>query len=237
MERLPQIGYQPLNSALPGLGGLARWSGRSLGIAEGSWLGEMSDSVLPEAHPLGLLHEASNSVTSTIGDLSDRVGKYVSDQMQDSLVDQTVHRAGDLSSGVIDSLFQRSTTALQVWSSQHPIAGWFLLHPLVSLVTLVLSISLIWTLMALLGQLLQQTWLTILKAPLVVLLWTGRQMMRWMQDAIARPKSPPVALPEGDRVTDILSRLEHIRQEQDDLMQELKALLEQPHDERAKEPR
>lgn len=161
----------------------------------------------------------------------------LTDQAQTSLVDQTARRAGDLSNGIIDTLFQRVSSTFGGWVTQHPIAGWLLTHPILSVIALVLSVSLLWTLIALLGRLLQQTWLTILKAPLVVLLWIGGQILRGLKGAIAQPKALPVEPPQTDRVADILSRLDHIRQEQDHLMQELKTLLEQSQEERAKEPR
>lgn len=168
--------------------------------------------------------------------LTDQALNRVTEQVQTSLVDQTVRKVGDFSDVILDSLVQKWKTALDVWVSQHRLAGWFVTHPLWSFIALALTISLVWTLITLTGRLLQRTWLMILAAPFVGLWWLMKQGFRWLRGAIAQPEISPTGHPAENRVADILLRLEHLRQEQENLMQELTTLID-PRYEREKEPR
>lgn len=212
--------------------------GRSLGISLGIVaISDVQTAIAdPGWDPRDVIQQIKNQAATAADRLTDQVLNRVTEQVQTSLVDQTVRKAGDLSSSILDSLVQKGTTALDVWVSQHRIAGWLVTHPLWSFIALVLTISLVWTLITLAGRLLQRTWLMILAAPFLGLWWLIKQLFRWLRGAIAQAETAPTGHPAENRVADILRRLEHLRQEQETLMQELTTLID-PRYEREKEPR
>ncbi|MBF2027442.1 MAG: hypothetical protein IGS48_11825 [Oscillatoriales cyanobacterium C42_A2020_001] len=116
--------------------------------------------------------------------------------------------------------------SLQNWLNAHPLIHWIVDHPLWTVGLVVLAIFLLWGLLRAIARFIEQLWLVILRSPLLLFRWVlgiGTRIYQQLADAKDLPVPAPV---EGQaRLTEILTRLEALRQEQDVLLQEVKTLL------------
>jgi hypothetical protein len=144
---------------------------------------------------------------------------------------------------LIERLLEPILTPLQEWLAVHPVWNWLLTHPLWLLGVLVLVVFLVAGLLGAIARLTEAVWLAILQAPLrlVQLLFVGVVKLLKMPFApriisttagqpvhqIADPPiSPTLNQPDAqERLTTILDRLDSLRQEQEELIQEVRSIL------------
>jgi hypothetical protein len=103
------------------------------------------------------------------------------------------------------------TVAAQNWAAAHPLLAWFLTHPLWTVGIICLMLFLGWGLIRAIAYLSEQMWIFILQLP--IKLFTRKSGF---------------TVTYGDRKKQLISnlnRLEALRQEQDKLLQEVKAIL------------
>lgn len=117
---------------------------------------------------------------------------------------------------------------LQVWLEVHPFWNWLLLHPLWLLGLMVLVLFLFAGLLGAIARLTEAIWLALLRAPirLIQLLFLGITQLLKMPFTPRLNPSPPNNPQE--RLTTLLNRLDSLRQEQDELMQEVRSILTPP---------
>ncbi|MDX2229641.1 MAG: hypothetical protein NW220_08385 [Leptolyngbyaceae cyanobacterium bins.349] len=115
-------------------------------------------------------------------------------------------------------------TLVQTWIQDHPIVAWSLTHPLLSGGGLLIAVVLVRGLLGAIARLTERIWLALLRAPVL--------LASWLLGAIANIFRQPVELPTlteppnpKQRLLDILDRLEALKQEQDALLQEVRAML------------
>jgi hypothetical protein len=111
---------------------------------------------------------------------------------------------------------------LQAWLLEHPIVAWLVLHPLWGLSLLGVVLLLFAGLWSAIARLTEGFWLTLVRLPFQLITWlfvttTGLLMRRWVKPA------PTEASP--DRLVEIMTRLEALQTEQEDLLQEMRQLL------------
>lgn len=139
---------------------------------------------------------------------------------------QTLSQPDHLPTAVTPSVSDRIQTAvfgsLQGWLAAHPMVHWSLTHPLYALGIGLLILFLLWGLLRAIVHLADRAWLAILQAPcrLSRWLWSRVQLLPAQAQAESEPHVDPQV-----RLTEILSRLDALRQEQDTLMQEVKTIL------------
>lgn len=144
---------------------------------------------------------------------------------------------------------------VQDWLDAHPTIAWLVQNPLWAIVCLLLAIFLLWKLLAAIAQLTEKILLAILLFPLKVGQWLLAKITHWFKTTIVarflpsqssdlepspvinqtvamlKPTDPvpalkpAVASDPNQRLTDIVSRLEALRREQDELLQEVKTIL------------
>ncbi len=136
---------------------------------------------------------------------------------------------GSIINGVVDALL----SPVQDWLSQHPRIVWLLVNPGWLLVALVIALFLLSGLLRAMSSLTEKLWLGLLKLPirLVQWIWQGslfllRRSAAETQSNLAQSSLIRPSEPSPDRLTEVLDRLEMLRREQDELIQEMKSLLD-----------
>lgn len=113
--------------------------------------------------------------------------------------------------------------SFQDWLTDHPMLAWLITHPLYALAIGLLLLVLLWGLIGAIANLVQQAWSALLHAPLRLIHWIWRSSIGLLTAATL-----PKAAPEPDkhqRLSDLLNQLETIRLQQDQLLEEVKAIL------------
>ncbi len=104
----------------------------------------------------------------------------------------------------------------------HPFWAWLVSHPFWSLGLVFVVLVLLRGLLGAIAHFVEQVWLAILRSPLVLSKWLLGLGTKSFHLAIAEKR-------EGDakqqRLTEIVNRLEMLKQEQSELLQEVKTLL------------
>jgi hypothetical protein len=106
---------------------------------------------------------------------------------------------------------------LDHWIQSHPLIQWLISHPLGAIGLGLLSLFLLTGLLSAIGRLGEQLWLRLLRSPIALLSSITRNLSSRIQQI--RPTAKP------DRLTEILDRLEILRQEETVLMEEMRQLV------------
>lgn len=122
-------------------------------------------------------------------------------------------------------LTQQFLQPAQDWLTIHPFWNWLLIHPVWLLGLIVLVLFLFAGLMGAIARLTEAVWLALLQAPirLIQLLFLG--VAKLLQMPFAPKVSPALPASPQERLTIVLNRLENLRQEQDELLQEVRSIL------------
>lgn len=114
---------------------------------------------------------------------------------------------------------------LQDWLVVHPFWNWLLLHPLWLLGLTVLLLFLFAGLLGAIARLTEAIWLAVLQTPirLVQFLFTG--VTRLLKLPFSPRLNSVSSTNQQERLTTLLNRLETLRQEQNELMQEIRSIL------------
>lgn len=119
-------------------------------------------------------------------------------------------------------------TQLQVWMTSwieaHPIAGWFTTHPLITVGLVLVSLILFKGLFDAIAQLIARLWLALLNAPVRLLRFIGRSVQARLRRVTASANGSPTLTPE-QQLAHLLERLDCLRVEQDQVLQEVRSLL------------
>lgn len=116
------------------------------------------------------------------------------------------------------------TNPIEAWLEAHPAVAWAVNHPLLALSVLLLILFLFGGLMRAIARFTEQIWIALLQAPI--------KLVQWLLSLISSSYRQRTTAALKRRTTDqqarlaqILERLEAMRQEQDCLLQEVKAIL------------
>ncbi|MBD1910190.1 MULTISPECIES: hypothetical protein [unclassified Leptolyngbya] len=126
---------------------------------------------------------------------------------------------------VVDNTLSPVRSALDQWLAEH---GWILFlvnHPLVLLGLLLLGLFLISGVWRALSRLSENLWIFIVGLPFQVLGWFGlRGISLLKQRTQPRVSGAPS---QENRLTELLNRLDALREEQETVLKEVRSLLEQ----------
>ncbi|WP_156119978.1 hypothetical protein [Leptolyngbya sp. KIOST-1] len=127
-----------------------------------------------------------------------------------------------LTSSWVDVAQSALLRPLQSWLAEHPVVGWLVGHPLWTLGLVVVGLLLFAGLWSAIARLTEGFWLTLVKLPFQLSAWifaalSGLLVRRWAKPARVEP--------DGDRLTEIVGRLESLQTEQESLLEELRGLL------------
>jgi len=131
-----------------------------------------------------------------------------------------------ITDAVISNLLERLQDAIYGWLAGHPLVLWMVIHPIWSLVGLLVSLWIMLGLFQAIAHYIQQGWLFLLRAPYLLTRWLVTLVFVSLKTRSLRAL-PPANSSEAapDRIVEILNRLEAIRQEEANLMQEMRSLL------------
>lgn len=120
--------------------------------------------------------------------------------------------------------------SIQSWLAEHPVFAWIVAHPLWTIVLLVLTLFLCWSLLGAIAQLMQQVWLALLQAPLKLARWLSRKLIPsgFLQSFRQEETSLTRLGTQHDlqeQLPKLLNRLEALRQEQEALIKEMQSML------------
>lgn len=108
------------------------------------------------------------------------------------------------------------------WFEQHPFIIWILQHPIISLVSLFISIVLLFRLFSAIASLLDKLWIWLLKAPFVLL-----KFLFGIKPKSTEPTATIInqeLLLEPEKISQIMQQLETINQQQQQIIQDIAVL-------------
>lgn len=133
------------------------------------------------------------------------------------------------SDSLFTSFWDSLTAPVQNWLGQYPVFLWLWTHPLWLVLLVLLVLFLLSGLLRAVAGLTEKLWLALLSLPVTLVRWVWRGSLFLLSRPFA---SKPVmqssllhsSVDSADRLTEVLDRLEALRQEQDELLREVKLL-------------
>ncbi|HEY9750812.1 MAG TPA: hypothetical protein V6C63_19180 [Allocoleopsis sp.] len=157
----------------------------------------------------GLMAIAVDGLNSLFSTLSHMAGQALT-QVQQSVATDAVQNAFG--------------GAMQQWMAEHRMWGWLIQHPLTSVGLLLVLLVLLQGLLSAIAQLIQRAGWALLRSPWKLSQWLLGFSAKSFQAALA-PGAKREAESKQQRLTEIVNRLEALKQEQDALLQEVKAIV------------
>ena len=196
------------------------------------------------------LTQATNSAVTTLNQTTSQAVETVTqatEKAKASLQD-SIHRAENISSAASDTLQDAINASVKNWIDSHPLIFWLVSHPLIALAILLLSIFIILGLFQALGSFFAKGWLFILQLPgkfmqrvfsvgsksvsnlggMAVNSFASRNLGENNNLSLPLNGVQSNSSESQERLANILTRLEAIRQEQNQLLQEAEAILGKP---------
>jgi|JFJP01.1.fsa_nt_gi phage-related protein len=167
----------------------------------------------------------TEAASSTLGNVTEKSGQLLNsitnatNTLKDSL-QTTIEKIDSLNQTLSDGIQASINSSLNGWIDQHPQLVWLINHPLQSLGILLLGLFLFSGLLGAISRITEKFWLFILTYPFKIFSNSWLLISKSLQKDDDNQKTEI-----QKRVTEILSRLESIRQEQTSLSQELESLL------------
>ena len=150
---------------------------------------------------------------------AEQVASRLTHSIEASRLSDTVQTSIDRwSSGVQGTL----TQPIANWLQAHPLFAWVADHPLWALGLLVVVLLLLSGLLQAIARFTEQIWIWILRSPILLIQWLIAIGRRWLR---RKPAAVSIATSKQQRLTAVLQKLETMRQEQEELLQEVRALL------------
>lgn len=119
-----------------------------------------------------------------------------------------------------ETAFSPIQVAWEQWLDQHWLIHFFLYHPLSLLGLILIIVFLVSGILRAVSRTSENFWILLLKLPLRGLGWLGAQGLTWFRQGQQAKTS-------GDRLKELLTRLDSLRAEQDSILDEVKTLLPQ----------
>jgi hypothetical protein len=191
---------------------------------------------------------AINSVTNTAKQaetsVRETLGKTQT-SLQDTL-EQAVNLSNSASQAIeepINNIINHQVEVITNWINNHPtifwlikLLNWSISHPIASLLIVFIGLFIIWKLFQLFSRILEQGLLFTLKTPikfiysLVYSIWDILTKKLLNKSVFTQPKQSNVHInnansDKNEKLLSLLNRLETIRQEQNNILQEIKTLL------------
>jgi hypothetical protein len=190
--------------------------------------------------------EATNQFIDTISKTSDKGKAVVGDTFQ--IAENLSNVVSTQLEKVIHSVILQQIEAIKIWIDAHPELSrlthaciWGINHPILSVLILFFAMFILWQFFKILGRWVEQALVFTLKAPFQFARFLFHQSYKSLNQiagrrlTIQQPDANVLALnasvsdstvyEQKEQIATILIRIEELRQEQNDLLQELKAIL------------
>ena len=157
--------------------------------------------------------------------------KELSEGLQTKIFLPDLSQTERLNDSMVEAFQRTIVTSFQSWLEKYPIASWLIEHPLWILCIFLLLLLLFGGLLRVIGRLTEETWLIILQFPFRLAQWLVNLMYKAFTNAFTTSKATNLNFGKNDKQEQlmcILLRLEEIKQEQEELIKEMKAILNSP---------
>ena len=177
------------------------------------------------------LTETTNGAINNVNMVTNMALKTVTETADRATasLNAAIEKAEHLSESVVDQLQTAIIISIQNWLEAHPILSWMITHPLYALGLLLLFLILFWGLLKIIGRFSEQFWLSVLQLPLKLFQWLLRVFFRAFKnhtDSAIVTDQKSSGDNKQERLAYILKRLEEIRQEQEELLKEMQAIID-----------
>ena len=193
------------------------------------------------------INQTTNSAVHTLNQSTSQTLERVNQvtEKANASLEDNIQKAGIMSDATSNALQRAIDGMFKNWMDSHPVVFWLVSHPLISLAMLLLFIFIILGFLQALGNFFAKGWLFILQIPLKLMqgvLSLGSKSVSNLGGVVVNSlvsKNPKDknnsalqlrgvesnSLESQERIANILIRLEAIRQEQNQLLQEASAIL------------
>jgi hypothetical protein len=149
-----------------------------------------------------------------------------------SLVHQATEKAASADNYLVERVGNSVGSAIAVWLSQHPAIAWLVSHPvmaiLTGLVAIILVVRLLLTIYRAIATTIDRLWLAILRSPWLLL----KFLFGWEPKPKTVTSNTTVTNYEvtndSQQLQEIMTRLDRIQQQQQEIIQDLALLKQQP---------
>jgi len=193
------------------------------------------------SHAVTSINETSKSAVGSIAQTAQKAKETISQsslQAVDSIqqvsaqakasLEETIQKTEGLSHTLTEGIENGIKGYVTDWMNHHVVLGWLFNHPLFAIAIFLISIVLTWGLFQALGGLIVKSWMAVLISPVTLvrsLLPIGSKLtVNTINNRFLSPKLD--SEDPKERFNTILQRLNEIKQEQDNLLQELAKILE-----------
>lgn len=129
---------------------------------------------------------------------------------------------GNLGGAAVTKVQTTIADMVNTWMLNHPYTAWFVAHPLITAGLVVVLLIVLRGLLGAIGQLTERIWLAILRLPITLTKWflvLGTRLFN--RATLPQPEQPST----HQQLSALIDRLEALKQEQDELLQQVKAIL------------
>jgi hypothetical protein len=126
---------------------------------------------------------------------------------------------------LVNSLWDALSAPFQAWLAQHPLLFWLASHPVWLIAVSLVMLLLLAGLLRAMAGLTEQLWLALLRLPIWLVQWIWRAVFLLLRPVLSKAEPPSSSAPTASRLSELLVRLERLRQEEQELMQVIKSLL------------
>lgn len=193
------------------------------------------------------INQTTNSAVNTLNQSTSQAVESVhpATEKAKASLEYSINKAGNMSDAASNALQSAINGTVKNWMDSHPVVFWLVSHPLISLAILLIFIFIILGLLQALGSFFAKGWLFILQSPVKLMqgvfsvvsksvskvggLAVNSLVSKNPEDknnsALQLRGLESNSLESQERLANILTRLEAIRQEQNQLLQEASAIL------------
>jgi hypothetical protein len=149
-----------------------------------------------------------------------------------SLVHQATEKASSVDNYLVEGISNSVGSRIAVWLTQHPLIAWLVNHPvmaiLTSLIAIILLVRLLLTIYRAIASTIDGLWLGILRSPWRLL----KFLFGWQPKPKTVTSNTTVTNYEvtndSQQLQEIMTRLEQIQQQQQEIIRDLALLKQQP---------
>ena len=142
------------------------------------------------------------------------------------LANELSQRSERFNDAMVETLQKTTVNSLQSWLETHPIVSWLINHPLWILCIFILLLLLFGGLLRVIGRLTEETWLIIFQSPFRLARWLIAITYKALTNASTSKVTNLIGKNDKkEQLNYILLRLEEIKQEQEELLKEMKTIL------------
>lgn len=193
------------------------------------------------------INQTTNSAVNTLNQSTSQAVESVNQATEKvkASLEYSINKAGNMSGTALDAIKSAINGTVKDWIDSHPVVFWLVSHPLISLAMLLIFIFIILGFFQALGKFFAEGWLFILQSPgkfmqgvfsvasksvsnvggVAVNSLVPKNTQEKNNSALQLRGVESKSLESQERLANILTRLEAIRQEQNQLLQEASAIL------------